>query len=155
MAENIRKLVLEPFSKWSEAHEDRVQISHDELQSHIKAYDKQHESVKKLRSHYFNKCRLVEDMEEETKFIGVPRPETPTTTPQIKLSDAVGEDAQDEDPLEIGDEYIQPAEVKKILAHMLEEIPQGEIKVAITALLVSPWASTTSTWPGSSMLKAL
>lgn len=135
MAENIRKLVIEPFSKWSEAHEDRVQISHDELQSRIKSYDKQHEAVKKLRSHYFNKCRLVEDMEEETKFIGVPRPETPSsatnTTPQIKLPDAVGEDAQDEDPLEIGDEYIQPMEVKKILAHMLEEIPQGEIKVAI------------------------
>lgn len=132
VAENIRELVIEPFSNWSAAHEDRVQNSHDELQGQIKVYDKQHEAVKKLRSHYFNKCRLVEDMEEETKFIGAPRPETPSkATPQIKLPDATDDNAKEEEPLEIGDEYVPPSEVKKILAHMLEEIPQGEIKVAI------------------------
>lgn len=134
VAENIRQLVIEPFSKWSDAHEDRVMNSHDELQSQIKAYDKQHEVVKKLRSHYFNRCRLVEDMEEETKFIHVPRPETPQSAgpaaPAIKLT-VDEEEAEDEDPLEIGDDYMPPAEVKKILGHMVSTIPQGEIKVAI------------------------
>lgn len=106
--------------------------SHDDLQSRIKAHDKQAEAVKKLRSQYFNKCRLVEDLEEETKFIQVP-PETPgsatATTPQIKLPDNDGED--EEEPLEIGDLFYQPAEVKKILRHMLETIPLTEVKVAI------------------------
>ena len=125
--------MIEPFSRWAEAHEGRVLNSHDELQTRIKAYDKQHEVVKKLRGNYFNKCRFVEDMEEETKFIAVPRPETPSSTtaatPQIKLPEA--DETKDEDPLEIGDEYMQPAEVKKLLGQMLEEIPQGEVKVAI------------------------
>lgn len=106
--------------------------SHDDLQARIKAHDKQAEAVKKLRSHYFNKCRLVEDLEEETKFIQVP-PETPGSatsgTPQIKLPDNEGDD--EEEPLEIGDLFYQPAEVKKILKHMLETIPLTEVKVPI------------------------
>ncbi len=34
----------------------------------IKAHDKQAEAVKKLRSNYFSKCRLVEDLEEENEL---------------------------------------------------------------------------------------
>lgn len=42
------------------------------------------------------------------------------------------EDAEDEEePIEIGDLFYQPAEVKKILRHMLETIPLTEVKVAI------------------------
>ncbi|KAI5779517.1 hypothetical protein EDC01DRAFT_755136 [Geopyxis carbonaria] len=140
VADNIRQLVIEPFAKWCEAHEDRVLASHDELQSRIKSYDKQHEAVKKLRSHYFNKCRLVEDMDEETKFIGVPPPDTPSSattpaapgvpaTPQIKLPD--NDDDEELDPVEIGDEYMQASEVKKMLGKMLDMIPQTQVKVAI------------------------
>ncbi|KAL7266647.1 Rho-GTPase-activating protein 8 [Rhizina undulata] len=132
VADGIRQLVIAPFSKWCEAHEERIISSHDDLQARIKAHDKQAELVKKLRSQYFNKCRLVEDLEEETKFIQVPAPETPistTTTPQIKLPENA--DPEDEEALEIGDLFYQPAEVKKILKQMLETIPLGEAKVAI------------------------
>lgn len=37
----------------------------------------------------------------------------------------------DEEPIEIGDLFYQPAEVKKILRHMLETIPLTNVKVAI------------------------
>ncbi|CUS13793.1 unnamed protein product [Tuber aestivum] len=143
VADNIRQLVISPFSKWCEAHEERIINSHDDLQGQIKSHDKQAEAVKKLRSHYFNKCRLVEDLEEETKFIQVPAPGTPssatapptalaavaTAAPAIKLPEP--DDPEEEEPLEIGDLFYQPAEVKKMLAHMLETIPLGEVKVAI------------------------
>ncbi|KAH8149030.1 uncharacterized protein LAJ45_07006 [Morchella importuna] len=132
VADNIRQLVIDPFSRWCEAHEERIISSHDDLQTRIKAHDRQAEAVKKLRSHYFNKCRLVEDLEEETKFIQA-APETPASatagTPQIKLTDEDLED--DEEPIEIGDLFYQPAEVKKILRHMLETIPLTNVKVAI------------------------
>lgn len=100
--------------------------------------------MKKLRSQYFNKFRLVEDLEEETKFIQVPAPgtpssavtptgaattATPTTAPEIRLPEP--EDPEDEEPLEIGDLFYQPTEVKKMLSHMLDTIPLGEAKVAI------------------------
>jgi hypothetical protein len=134
VAENIRELVITPFSRWCEEHEDRVNNSHDELYSLIKAYDKQHVTIKKLRSHYFNKCRLVEDMEEEDKFIHVPQPDTPGSakgvTPVIKLPEAENEE-EELDPIEIGDDYMQPAAVKRLLADILEVVSLGEIKVAI------------------------
>lgn len=124
---------MEPFSRWCGAHEDRVNASHEDLQGRIKTYDKQHDQVKKLRSHYFNKCRLVEDLEEETKFISQVQPDSvPNSaslqTPQIKLPE---NEEEDEDPLEIGDEYMQPGEVKTLLVKMLDTIPLSEVKVAI------------------------
>ncbi|KAF8544770.1 hypothetical protein BDD12DRAFT_439126 [Trichophaea hybrida] len=137
VAANIRALVLDPFSNWCEDHADRVNNSHEELLELVKDYDRQHEQVKKLRSHYFNKCRLVEDMEEETKFIAVPQPtDSPSSTtakitPVIKLVSDADKDDEELEPLEVGDEFMQPGQVKQKLADMLEEIPLGEVKVAI------------------------
>lgn len=68
IASNIRELVVSPFRRWCSQHEARIQNSHDDLQTRIKEHAKQVEVVKKLRSTYFNKCRVVEDLEEENKL---------------------------------------------------------------------------------------
>src|SRR3954469_12590740 len=68
IASNIRELVVNPFGRWCEAHAARVQNSQDDLQSRIKLHDRQAEAVRKFRSQYYNKCRLVEDLEEEDKL---------------------------------------------------------------------------------------
>src|SRR3984885_100810 len=39
IASNIRELVVNPFSRWCDAHAQRVQNSQDDLQSKIKAHD--------------------------------------------------------------------------------------------------------------------
>lgn len=133
IAQNIRDLVVNPFSRWCEAHESRIQESQDELQSKIKAHDKQQELVKKLRTNYFNKCRLVEDLEEENKLAFQDPEMSPTPKqsilpiPEIK----VHEEDEEEEDYEIGDEVYQPEQVKKILAHMLTNIKMGETKVPI------------------------
>jgi len=130
IAQNIRDLVVNPFSRWCDAHESRIQDSHEELQARIKAHDKQLELVKKLRSNYFNKCRLVEDLEEENQLAfqdPESSPQQKSNIPSIKVEDP----AEDEDPLEIGDETYQPDQVKKILNHMLTNIKMGEHKVPI------------------------
>ena len=136
MADTIRQLVIEPFSTWSQEHEARVTGSFDDLYLNIKAHDRQAEAVKKLRSHYFNKYRVVEDLEEETRFISpassVTSPTEPSSTisaPQIKLPEP--EDPESEEPLELGDLFYHPNEVKKIVSHMLDAIPMGEHKVPI------------------------
>ncbi|KJZ75542.1 hypothetical protein HIM_05005 [Hirsutella minnesotensis 3608] len=139
IAQSIRDLVVNPFSRWCDAHEARVQESQDELQSRIKAHDRQADVVKKLRSNYFNKCRLVEDLEEENK-LGFQDPETSPKQaqpiPEIKVQATKEEepapaDDDDDDIYEIGDEIYQPDQMKKILSPMLSTIKMGETKVPI------------------------
>jgi hypothetical protein len=133
IATSIRELVVNPFTRWCDAHESRVQGSQDELQARIKHHDRQAEAVRKLRSNYFNKCRLVEDIEEENKLAfqdpstsDSPRQKQPI--PEIKVHE---KDDEDDEPLEIGDEVYQQEQVKKILSHMLNSIKLGETKVPI------------------------
>lgn len=133
IAQNIRDLVVNPFSRWCEAHETRIQDSQDELQNRIKTHDRQAEVVKKLRSNYFNKCRLVEDLEEETKF-AFQDPETSPkpNIPEIKVSENKETEVSDDDEIfEIGDETYDTEEMKKRLAHMMNNIKLQETKVPI------------------------
>lgn len=129
IASNIRELVITPFSRWCDQHEARVQNSHDDLQARIKEHAKQAELVKKLRSQYFNKCRLVEDLEEENKLAF----QSPDASPKNKPPTIVLPDEQEEEqePVEIADLLYGPEELKKILTHMLENIRMGETKVPI------------------------
>ena len=134
IASNIRELVVYPFGRWCEQHASRVQNSQDDLQGRIKAHDRQAESVRKLRSHYFNKCRLVEDLEEEDKLaFKEPSSDSPSPkalTPTVKVTQEPEEEEEPE-PIEIGDNVYAPEQIKKILLHMLESIPLKEAKVPI------------------------
>ena len=134
IASNISELVITPFSRWCDAHESRVQSSHDDLQARIRAHDKQAEAVRKLRSAYFNKCRQVEDLEEENK-LAFQEPEKSENspkankTPTIKLPE--NDEPEEPEPIEIGDEVYSPDQVKKILTDMLSSIKIGDTKVPI------------------------
>ncbi len=129
IAQSIRDLVVAPFTRWCDAHESRIQNSQEDLQARIKLHDKQAENVKKLRSHYFTKCRLVEDIEEENKMAFQDSESSPKAKiPEIKVTDR--EELEDE-PLEIGDEVYQPEQVKKILLHIMSTVKLGETKVPI------------------------
>ncbi|KAL9006981.1 MAG: hypothetical protein Q9188_000269 [Gyalolechia gomerana] len=135
IASNISELVVVPFSRWCDAHASRIHNSQDDLQARIKAYDKQSDTVQKLRSQYFNKCRQVEDLEEENKlaFQSPEKSESISSkglpTPTIKLPEK--DDPEEPEPLEIGDETYDQEQVKKILTHMLNNIRLHETKVPI------------------------
>ena len=139
IASNIRELVVNPFARWCEQHAARVQNSQDDLQGRIRSHDRQADTVRQYRSAYFNKCRRVEDLDEEEKLAfqdpstaataattGSPKP-TPQSVPSIK----VNEEEDDPEPIEIGDQVYQPEQVKKMLTHVLETIRLGETKVPI------------------------
>lgn len=134
IAQSIRDLVVNPFSRWCDSHEARIQDSQDELQVRIKAHDRQAEAVKKLRSVYFNKCRLVEDLEEENK-LAFQDPETSPKAgqniPEIEVQPHKEEEPEEEELYEIGDDTYQPEQVKKIISQMLSSIKMGETKVPI------------------------
>lgn len=133
IASNIRELVVNPFGRWCEAHAARVQNSQDDLQSRIKIHDRQADAVRKFRSQYYNKCRLVEDLEEEDKLaFQDPQSEAAQSpkqkVPTIKMTEP---EDDDEEPLDIGDETYQPEQIKRILDHMMNSIRMFEVKVPI------------------------
>lgn len=133
IASNIRELVVNPFGRWAEQHAYRVQSSQDDLQNRIKLHDRQAEAVRKFRSQYYNKCRLVEDLEEEDKLaFQDPQSEAANSpmvkVPTIKMSEP---DDAEEEPVDIGDETYQPEQIKKILTHAMNSIPMQEVKVPI------------------------
>ena len=138
IASNISELVVVPFSRWCEAHENRVQHSQDDLQARLKAHDKQADYVRKLRSAYFNKCRQLEDLEEENK-LAFQSPENQEVaspkaaqTPTIKLPES--QSVEEQEPVEIGDETYGADQVRKVLTHMLSTIKVGEVKVPILGI---------------------
>lgn len=132
IASNIRELVVAPYRRWSDQHEYRVQASHDNLQSSIKEHTKQVELVKKLRSTYFNKCRVVEDLEEENKLAFQDPDNSPKHAPTPKIVLPTEEEpSEDEDPVELGERIFPPDELKRLLIHMLDNIKIGEAKVPI------------------------
>ncbi|EHK99807.1 putative Rho-GTPase-activating protein 8 [Glarea lozoyensis 74030] len=136
IAQSIRDLVVAPFTRWCDAHESRLQNSQDELQSHIKTHDRQAEIVKKLRSQYFNKCRLVEDIEEENKLaFQDPEMSPKPKIPEIKVQD---KEEEEDEPLEIADEFYQPEQTVRL----------GETKVAILG-------TYTNTTPGADIVDYL
>lgn len=141
IASNIRELVVNPFARWCEQHAARVQNSQDDLQGRIRGHDRQADTVRQYRSAYFNKCRKVEDQDEEEKLafqdpnsnatttaapLGSPKP-TPQSVPSIK----VNEEEDDPEPIELGGQIYQPEQVKKMLTHVLDNIRLGEAKVPI------------------------
>lgn len=139
IAANISELVVIPFGRWCAAHENRVISSQDDLQARMKAYDRQADATTKLRSTYFNKCRQVEDMEEENK-LGFQEPEKPesnspkaaTANSPTGTAPSVPEiiETQDES-IEIGDEVYDPEQVKKLLLAIMGSVNMTETKVAI------------------------
>lgn len=137
-------MVIRPFGRWAADHLNRVNHSHDELQSQVKLYDKQVAESKKLRQTYYNKCRLLEDLEEETN-LAFPVPAT-TSIPaeekgkgkEVEKEEEVPKsppsrkstiDEGDEWPLEIGDAFYSKEQLSEMIATMMREIPHKEVKV--------------------------
>lgn len=76
VAENIRKMVIQPFRKWADEHKQRVDFSYNFLRTQVDNYSKKGTEAQKSQSQYFNKCRVydiarredeVEKMQEEVR----------------------------------------------------------------------------------------
>ena len=143
MAQNLDAMVIRPFGRWAVDHLNRVNHSHDELQSQVKLYDKQVAESKKLRQTYYNKCRLLEDLEEETN-LAFPVPATSATAEEKGKGKEVEKEEEvpqsppsrrstlsdgDEWPLEIGDAFYSKEQLSDMITHMMKEIRLKEVKV--------------------------
>lgn len=65
IAGTIQETVIEPFSKWSSEHEERVNYSELVLRDKYKQFVAARTSVDKLQKKYFNKCRVIEEFKSK------------------------------------------------------------------------------------------
>jgi hypothetical protein len=131
VATNLQTMVLNPFGKWVQEHAERVARSDKELTGKVKVHDKQHNEVKKLRSTYFNKCRVLEDFQEENKF-AFPAVDGPSTPRSTASKQATEDDSGDEDEaVELGDVFFTATQIKQLISKMLDEIASKEAKLPI------------------------
>ena len=118
----------------------------------MKLYDRQVAECKKLRQTYYNKCRLLEDFEEETSLaFPVPAPtaaeenkgkgkqvDREEESPKSPSSRKSAVDEGDEWPLEIGDSLYSKEQLSDLLSTMMKEIPKKEVKVLTHFARVDP-----------------
>jgi hypothetical protein len=142
-------MVIRPFTRWSGDHAARISGSQDELTGLVKTYDRQVAECRKLRQTYYNKCRLVEDLEEETNLAF---PTAPTAEEKGKGKEVAKEEEEapkspptrrstidegDEWPVEIGDQFYGKDQLSEMLSTMIKEIPRKEVKVCCPLYLLS------------------
>lgn len=61
IVENIETMVLVPFEKWCNEHEQRIGYSTSTINAKYKSLKSMQSQVDKLQNRYFNKCRILEE----------------------------------------------------------------------------------------------
>lgn len=160
VSENIQRMVLQPFGKWTDIYRGEIDRSADYLKTKLKVYEREGQEVQKVQRKYFNKCRLLdeareteeaehetngtvvngldEDLEktslkekEENERLAREEAEAKAKAEEeAKPSDSVYEDDDDE-PIELAEVIYSTSQVRVLLKQMLTEIHQKEVKVPI------------------------
>lgn len=158
VAANIRDLVVDPFSKWSADHKQRIQYSDSVLRNSLKIYKTKYKQLEKIQRKYYNKCRTLEtikkDMTEEEiiKELSLQEEESASSGPNGKSvtrastmasEDSVasarsGESGADQQSAEdyesivkLGGNEYGKHDLKELFHKMLGEIPKKSHKVPI------------------------
>jgi hypothetical protein len=118
---NIRQMVIDPFSKWSADHRERVNYSQDILKNSLKVYNNKFRLVVRIQKKYFTKCRTFESLKHGKTDEEV--------LAELSLNDE--NDANEDDCVTIGSKKYSKSELKELLIHLLTGIPQSQVKVPI------------------------
>ncbi|CCH41808.1 putative Rho-GTPase-activating protein 9 [Wickerhamomyces ciferrii] len=137
IAFNIQRMVLDPFSKWSEEHKQRIDYSEKILKNTLKVYNNKLKTVEKVQKKYFNKCRTLESLKanltEEEISKELNSLDINDSNDQKTNLDTAEESTNDEyEPVVIlgGIEYGKIG-LKELFRSILTEVPQHSFKVAI------------------------
>lgn len=125
IALNIKELVVDPFSKWSQEHKQRVQYSEKILKSSLNVYKNKFKTVEKVQKKYFNKCRIFETLKQ-----GLSEDEI---LKELNINDPVENTQHDNEDSSVilgGIEY-NTSDLRDLFVKMLSKIPQISIKVPI------------------------
>lgn len=132
VGQTIRKLVVEPFSKWSAEHDNRIDYSRNVLNAKLKQYESHYAEVQRAEKRYLNKCRLLEDLKDqqaeqaEAEVEGTP--DSDSTAP-VKRKTTETEITSQE--LVLGGVVYNDTKAEELVQRMIKEIPQRDTKVTI------------------------
>ncbi|GAA5923312.1 GTPase-activating protein RGD2 [Sporobolomyces koalae] len=68
-ADELNHAVYQPFSRWSAAHESRIESSRTQVEQALVAWEKEKATVEKWRETYGDKCRQLDELEDELEFV--------------------------------------------------------------------------------------
>ncbi|CAA90505.2 RhoGAP Rga8 [Schizosaccharomyces pombe] len=131
IAKDLETLIIAPFSKMSIDHSQKLQTSQQVLTNQIKSYEKKYYTLKKTKSAYYNKCRNLEDYEEESKESNETTSEAITDLTTVSSPQQQSLLENDDDLIQLGFMEFRPEELKEVLAQVLQEIPLQDYRVPI------------------------
>lgn len=155
IASSIKSMVIDPFTKWSSAHQNRITVSQTELQRLLKVYNGDLQSMTRAQHRYFNRCRLDEDNVEDAENSSASSPEESETssTPEKQginppktrsvsgasngntststSAFAPGDSTPTSEELVMGGKHYSAEESQELVKRMLNEIPQSSTYVKI------------------------
>lgn len=131
-ANNIKSLVLDPFSQWSLEHEERVSYSEAMIQDKNKAFKSAKSNLERLQKRYFNKCRMLEEFkahypEEDLDALAEAAQESHEKNP----TDDEKAESEENQSFSLGGVVHDYAHTKDILTQMLTTIELKSHKVPI------------------------
>ncbi|EPQ27827.1 uncharacterized protein PFL1_04572 [Pseudozyma flocculosa PF-1] len=86
IARNLERLILDPFTKWSVHHRERVTSSWAHIDAALARFERQKAEVDKLKQSYEKKCRQADEAEDDARFAPNDDSSHETAQPQRSVS---------------------------------------------------------------------
>lgn len=123
IAQDIKVMIIDPFTKWSAEHRKRVEYSEGILLTNLKVYQNKVKTVKKYKLKYFSKCQALEEikmnMTDEEIELKIDEIEKFEKTQSLEIVETLG-----------GIKF-NKSQLKSLFRRMVDEIPQSSIKLPI------------------------
>lgn len=134
IAGTIQETVIEPFTKWSNEHEERVAYSELVIRDKYKQFVSAKIVLDKLQKRYFNKCRVVEEF--KSNFSEDELQEAIKDVSEAELSALKLHDSGEDSGLEIqvyslGDTKFDSQSIKQFLTDIISNVDITSHKVPI------------------------
>ncbi|KAN0064324.1 Rho-GTPase-activating protein 8 [Thecaphora frezii] len=85
-ARNLERLILDPFTKWSNHHKERVTSSWEHVDAALSRFERQKAEVDKLKQNYEKKCNQADEAEDDAKFAPIEDQSHDAAPPQRSVS---------------------------------------------------------------------
>lgn len=123
IADSIRRMVIDPFTAWSQQHRQRVETSRAELKRLVRAYEHDLDAVHCAQQRYFNRCRLDEDQDNRNSDAEAPSSEASVGSVVEQLSTS--------EELVLASRHYTADESQRLIDRMLNEIQKQPTRIAI------------------------
>lgn len=134
IAGTIQETVIEPFSKWSSEHEERVNYSELVIRDKYKQFVAAKGALDKLQKRYFNKCRVVEEFKskfDEEELQEALEDSSVAELSALKVHDGEDSPSADLQVYTLGESKFDSKSIKQFLTDILSNVELTSHKVPI------------------------